>query len=83
MCYYTQPFVVAIFPHAINGAFINLTTFVVHLLLPVGVVDLNGNSPATVLTFLIREIELKNLTHPTFNMGLPMRCNQKIENSGG
>jgi hypothetical protein len=49
MCYYTQPFVVAIFSNAINGAFINLTTFVVHLLLPVGVVDQNGNSPATVL----------------------------------
>ena len=48
MCYYTQPFVVAIFPHATNGAFINLTTCVVHLLLPVGVVD-HGNSPATVL----------------------------------
>ena len=83
MCYYTQPFVVAIFPHATNGAFINLTTCVVHLLLPVGVVDLNGNPPATVLTFLIREIGLKNLTHPTFNMGLPTRCNQKIESSGG
>ena len=77
MCYYTQPFVVAIFSHAINGAFINLITFAVHLLLPVGVVD-HGNSPATVLTFLIREIELKNLTHPTFNMGLPTHCNQKI-----
>ena len=48
MCYYTQPFVVAIFSHAINGAFINLITFAVHLLLPVGVVD-HGNSPATVL----------------------------------